>query len=212
MYHVFHSIFVPFFQIPKLVYQEIMRNSQTLSSAVGHGVCRESFQKYFNIFRPENVYRSVFAEDMHVKSGIFGFTHLMDLSPQEVTFLATGSFMEQLLFSMMRWEQKFINEVVDFLTETIDDDLECSYLEKGKVRAVTQMLLVPSRSETLFLQKRLPTGPSHSPFEALVVPHQDRIISNARLLHSAYTYIPQSRAPPVCYVSLLSSLLLFFPK
>jgi DNA helicase INO80 len=189
-----------------------MRSSETLGSAVGHGICRESFQKYFNIFRPENVYQSVFSEDMHVKSGTFGFTHLMDLSPQEVTFLVTGFFMERLLFSMMRWEQKFINEVVEFLTETIDDDLECSYLEKGKVRTVARMLLVPSRSETKFLQNRLPTGPSHAPFEALVVPHQERVLSNARLLHSAYTYIPQSRAPPVCYVSLFSSLLIIFPK
>ncbi|KAJ1430026.1 SNF2-related, N-terminal domain [Sesbania bispinosa] len=185
------------YEIPKLVYQEMMRSSETLGSAVGHGVCRESFQKHFNIFRPENVYRSVFSEDIYVKSGNFGFTHLMDLSPQEVTFLAAGSLMERLLFSMMRSEQQFINEVVDFLTETIDDDPECSYLEKGKVRTITRMLLVPSRSETKFFQRRLPTGPSHTPFEALVVPHQDRLLSNARLLHSAYTYIPQSRAPPI---------------
>ncbi|XP_027348851.1 chromatin-remodeling ATPase INO80-like isoform X2 [Abrus precatorius] len=185
------------YEIPKLVYQEIMQSSDTLSSAVGHGVSRESFQKHFNIFRPENVYRSVFSEDKCIKSGNFGFTHLIDLSPQEVTFLATSSLMEQLLFSMMRWEQKFIDEAVDFLMETIDDDPECSYLEKEKVRTVTRMLLVPSRSETQFLQKRLPTGPSQAPFEALVVPHQDRLLSNARLLHSAYTYIPQSRAPPI---------------
>ncbi|KAG4927837.1 hypothetical protein JHK85_054323 [Glycine max] len=185
------------YEIPKLVYQEIIQSSETLSSAVGPVVSRESFHKHFNIFRPENVYRSVFSEDMYSKSGNFGFTHMMDLSPQEVTFLATGSFMERLLFSMMRWEQKFIDEAVDFLTETIDDDPECSYLEKEKVRAVTRMLLVPSRSETLVLQKKLQTGPSHAPFEALVVPHQDRVLSNARLLHSAYTYIPQSRAPPI---------------
>ncbi|KAL5059285.1 hypothetical protein RYX36_030889 [Vicia faba] len=185
------------YEIPKLVYQEILRRSVTLSSDVGHGICRESFQKYFNIFRPENIYKSVFSEDMHVKSGTFGFTHLMGLSPQEVTFLVTGSFMERLLFSMMRWEQKFSNEVLDFLTETIIDDLECSYLEEGKVRTVTRMLLVPLRSETKFLQNRLPTGLSHAPFEALVVPHQERILSNARLLHSAYTYIPKSRAPPI---------------
>ena len=189
-----------------------MQRSETLGSAVGHGVCSESFQKHFNIFSPENVYRSVFSEDMYVRSGSFGFTHLMDLSPQEVTFLANASFMEQLLFSMMRWEQKFIDEVVDFLMETIDDDPECSYLEKGKARTVTRMLLVPSRSETKFLQRRLPTGPSQAPFEALVVSHQDRLLSSARLLHAAYTYIPQSRAPPVCCVSLLSSHKLFLSK
>ncbi|KAL1312465.1 hypothetical protein HN51_039075 [Arachis hypogaea] len=186
------------YEIPKLVYREIMQSSETLGSAVGHGVCRESFLKHFNIFRPENVYRSVFPEGMCVSSGGFGFTHMTDLSPQEVAFLANGSFMERLLFSMMRSDKKFIDEVVDFLVETIDDDdPECSNLEKGKVRAVTRMLLVPSKSETQFLQRRFPTGPSHAPFEALVVSDQDRLLSNARLLHSAYTYIPRSRAPPV---------------
>lgn len=204
--------FATFFQMPKLVYQEILQSSETLCSAVGRGFSKESFQKNFNIFRPETIYRSVFSDDMYVKSGNFGFTHLMDLSPHEVTFLATGSFMERLLFSMMRWEQKFIDEVVDFLMKTIDDDPECSYLEQGKVRTVTRMLLVPSRSETKFLQRRLPTGPSYAPFEGLVVSHQDRLLSNWRLLHSAYTYIPRSRAPPVCYVFLLFSLQLKLSK
>ncbi|XP_019455806.1 PREDICTED: DNA helicase INO80-like isoform X1 [Lupinus angustifolius] len=185
------------YQIPKLVYQEILRSSEALSSAVGCGVSKESFQKHFNIFRPETVYRSIFSYDMYVKSGNFGFTHLMDLSPQEVTFLATGSFMERLLFSMIRWEQNLLDEVVEFLTETIDDDPECSYLEQGKVRAITRMLLVPPRSETKLLQRKFPIGPRHSPFEALVVSHRDRLLSNARLLHSAYTYIPRSRAPPI---------------
>ncbi|XP_057438033.1 chromatin-remodeling ATPase INO80 isoform X3 [Lotus japonicus] len=186
------------YEIPKVVYQEILRSSETLSSAVAHGVCREPLQKHFNIFTPANIYRSVFSEDIHVKSGNFGFTHLMDLSPQEVTFLATGSFMERLLFSMTRCEEKFINEVVDFVMETLDDDDPgCSYLDKGKVRTVTRMLLVPLRCETKFLQNSLPTGTGHAPFEALVVPHQDRLSSNARLLHSAYSYIPKSRAPPI---------------
>ncbi|KHN45534.1 DNA helicase INO80 [Glycine soja] len=180
------------YEIPKLVYKEIIQ-----SSAVGHGICRESFQKYFNIFRPENVHRSIFSEDIIVKSGNFGFTHLMDLSPQEVAFMATGSFMERLLFSMMRWERKFLDEVLDFLIETTIGDPEC-YLEKGKVRAVSRMLLLPSRYETKFLQKKFATGPTNAPFEALMVSHQDRLSSNARLLHSAYTYIPPTRAPPIC--------------
>ncbi|CAJ2673301.1 unnamed protein product [Trifolium pratense] len=185
------------FQIPKLVYQDIMQSSETLSSAVGRGVSRETFQKHFNIFEPENVHRSIFSEETNVESGNFGFTHLMDLSPQEVAFLATGSFMERLLFSMMRWEKNVFDEVGDFLTEYIVDDPECNFLEKGKVRAVTRMLLLPSRSETKFLQKRFATGLSHAPFEGLVVLHQDRLLSNARLLHSAYTYIPPTRAPPI---------------
>ncbi|XP_019444031.1 PREDICTED: DNA helicase INO80-like isoform X1 [Lupinus angustifolius] len=184
------------YKIPKLVYQEILQSSEALSSAVGRGVSKESFQKHFNIFTPEAVYRSVFSDDMYVKSGNFGFTHLMDLSPQEFTFLATGSFMERLLFSMMRWEQNLLDEVVEFLTETIDDP-ECSHLEQGKVRTITRMLLTPPRSEIKLLQRKISTGPRYAPFEALVVSHRDRLLSNARLLHSAYTYIPRSRAPPI---------------
>lgn len=198
-------------QIPKLVYQEIMQSSKNFNSAVGHGICRESLQKRFNIFTPENVHRSIFSEDIIVKSGNFGFTHLMDLSPQEVAFMATGSFMERLLFSMMRWEQKFIDEVLDFLIDSTIDDPECSHLEKGKVRTVSRMLLLPSRYETKLLQKKFATGLTHDPFEALAVSHQDRLLSNARLLHSAYTYIPPARAPPVCDVILLTSLV-SYPK
>ncbi|KAK7392946.1 hypothetical protein VNO78_21396 [Psophocarpus tetragonolobus] len=186
------------YEIPKLVYQEIMQSSKTFSSALGHGVCRESFQKYFNIFRPENIHRSIFSDDIIVKSGNFGFTHLMDLSAHEVAFIATGSFMERLLFSMMRWDQKFLDEVLDFLIQTTADDPECSYLEKGKVRAVSRMLLLPSRYEAKFLQEKFATGPTNAPFEALVSSHEDRLLSNARLLHSAYTYIPPTRAPPIC--------------
>ncbi|KAE9590148.1 putative DNA helicase chromatin remodeling SNF2 family [Lupinus albus] len=185
------------YEVPKLVYQEIMQSSETLSSAVGRGVYRESFQKHFNIFRPENIYRSIFSEDRVVKCGNFGFTHLIDLSPHEVAFLATCSFMEQLLFSMMRCEQNFLDEAVDFLMNTIIDDSECSYLEKGKVKTVTRMLLLPSRSGNKFLQRRFATGPTQAPFEALIVPHLDRLVSNARLLHNAYTYIPPTRAPPI---------------
>ncbi|KAL2327072.1 hypothetical protein Fmac_020499 [Flemingia macrophylla] len=180
------------YQIPKLVYQEIIQCSETFSSSVGHGLCRESFLKCFNIFSPENVHRSIFSEDI-VKSGNFGFTRLIDLSPQEVAFLATGSFMERVLFSMMRWEWKFLDEVLEFLI----GDPECSYLEKDKLRAVSRMLLLPSRYESKFLQKKFATGPGDAPFEALAVPHQDRILSNARLLHSAYSYIPPTRAPPI---------------
>ncbi|KAI9080715.1 hypothetical protein K1719_037228 [Acacia pycnantha] len=190
------------YKVPKLVFQEIMRGSKLLNSTIAHGASREFFQRHFNIYSPENIFQSIFSEGnksnaSFIKSGTFGFTHLMDFSPQEVMFSATGSFVEQVLFSMVRWERKFINEVVDFTMETIDNDPEYSYLERGKVRAVTRMLLVPTKSETQIFQRRFATGPSHAPFEALVVPYQDRIISNARLIHSAYTYIPRSRAPPI---------------
>ncbi|XP_054814872.1 chromatin-remodeling ATPase INO80 isoform X2 [Prosopis cineraria] len=190
------------YEMPKLVHQEIMQGSKLLNSTVARGVSREYFQRHFNIYSPENVFKSIFSEGNKsnascIRSGTFGFARLMDLSPQEVMFSATGSFMEQVLYSMVRWERKFINEVVDFVAEALDNDPESGYLERGKVRAVMRMLLVPTKSETNIFQRRFATGPSHAPFEALVVPYQDRILSNARLIHSAYTYIPRTRAPPI---------------
>lgn len=164
------------------------------------------------MFSPENVYRSIFMQEdnsngLSVRSGAFGFTRLMDLSPSEVTFLASGSLMEQLLFSVMRWGRKFLDGIIDSLMDVMDDDPECSYLNKGEMRAVTRMLLMPSRSETNLLRNKYATGPADAPFEALVIPHQDRLSSNSRLLHSAYTFIPQVRAPPVCLLLFISILL-----
>lgn len=190
------------YMIPKLLYREILQNSETFYSAVRHGVYSESFQKHFNIFSPQNVYQSIFlqengSDELSVGSGTFGFTHLMDLSPAEVAFLGTGSFMERLMFSIMRWDRKFLDGLIDTLMETMDDDSECSFLESGKLRAVTRMLLMPSRSITTIFQKKLATGPGDTPFEALVVSHRDRLLSNIRLLRSTYTFIPRTRAPPV---------------
>ncbi|KAE8098737.1 hypothetical protein FH972_016778 [Carpinus fangiana] len=190
------------YKMPKLVHQEIAHSSETLCSAVGRGVCRESYQKHFNMFSPENVYRSIFlqednSEGLSVGSRTFGFTRLMDLSPSEVSFLATGSFMERLLFSLTRWDRQFLDGILDSVMEAMDDGTECSYLERGKVRAVTRMLLLPSRSETNLLRSKCATGPGDAPFEALVVPHQERVLSNIRLLHSAYKFIPRIRAPPI---------------
>ncbi|XP_030926528.1 chromatin-remodeling ATPase INO80 isoform X1 [Quercus lobata] len=190
------------YKIPKLVHEEITHSSETLFTAVGRGVCRESFHRLFNIYSPENVYRSIFlrednSDGLSFERRTFGFTRLMDLSPSEVTFLATSSFMERLLFSVMRWDQHFLDGLIESLMETMDDDPECSYLERGKVRAVARMLLMPSRSNTNLLRSKYATGPGDAPFEALVVPHEDRFLSNSRPLHSAYTYIPRVRAPPV---------------
>ncbi|KAG7958774.1 hypothetical protein I3843_10G034500 [Carya illinoinensis] len=189
------------YRIPKLVHQEIACSSATPCLAVGQGVFREYYRKHFNMVSPQNVYRSIFLQEdnsnrLSVRSGTFGFTRLMDLSPSEATFLTSGSFMEKLLFSMMRWDRQFLDGIIDSLMEAMDDDPEC-YLERGKVRAVTRMLLMPSRSETNSLRSKYATGPGDAPFEALVIPHQDRFLSNSRLLHSAYTFIPRIRAPPI---------------
>lgn len=133
------------------------------------------------------------------RSGTFGFTHLMDLSPAEVTFLANSSFLERLLFSIIRWDRQFLDGIIDLIMES-NDDPEYTSLELGKVRAVTRMLLMPSISQTNSLRRKLATGPGDAPFEALVIPQQDRLQSNVGLLHSAYTFIPRTRAPPVCFL------------
>ncbi|GAV89368.1 SNF2_N domain-containing protein/Helicase_C domain-containing protein/DBINO domain-containing protein [Cephalotus follicularis] len=190
------------YKIPKLVYQEVLQSSRTLCSAVQRGVCRESFQKHFNIFSPGNVYRSVLelensSSGVSMKSGTFGFTYLIDLSPAEVAFIATSSMVEALLFSMLRWDRQFLDGILDSLVEDIDDEMNHVYIERGKVRAVTRMLLMPSKSQSDLLRRKFATGPGHAPFEALVVSHQDRILSNTKLLHSTYTFIPRTRAPPV---------------
>ncbi|KAL6133999.1 hypothetical protein ACLB2K_066232 [Fragaria x ananassa] len=190
------------YMVPKLLYREILQNSETFCSAVRHGVYSESFQKHFNIYSPQNVHQSIFypendSDELSVRSGTFGFTHLMDLSPEEVAFVGTGSFMERLMFSIMRWDRQFLDGLIDTLMETVDDDPECSYLESGKVRAVTRMLLMPSRSITTVFQKKLATGAGDTPFEGLVVSHRDRLLSNIKLLRATYTFIPRTRAPPV---------------
>jgi DNA helicase INO80 len=206
-------------QVPKVVHNEIVQSSEVLCSAIGRGVGRESFQKHFNIFSPENVYRSVYAQDnisdrLLIKSGTFGFTHLMDLSPAEVAFLATSSFMERLLFSIMRQGQQFLDGTIDLLMEDMEDD-NGNHLEKCKVRAVTRMLLMPSRSETDILQRKIATGLADNPFKALVNSHQDRLLSSIKLLHSTYTSIPRTRAPPVyldsqiVYFLIIKELLTF---
>lgn len=189
--------------MPKLVHQEVMQSSGIISSTARRGVHRETFLKHFNIFSPVNIYQSVLPQENNsngsaVKSGTFGFTHLMDLSPEEVAFLATGTFMERLLFFIMRWDRQFLDGILDLLMEAEEEDFSNSHLDSGKVRAVTRMLLMPSRSETNLLRRKLATGLGHAPFEALVVPHQDRLQANTRLVHATYTFIPRTRAPPVC--------------
>lgn len=136
---------------------------------------------------------------LSIKSGTFGFTRLIDLSPEEVSFLATGSFMEKLLFSMMRWDRQLLDDILDILMESMEDDTCSSYLDSGTVRAVTKMLLVPSRTETSLFTRRIATGPDDNPFEALVCSNQERVLSNIRLLHSTHTFIPRTRAPPVSF-------------
>ncbi|KAL1225590.1 Chromatin-remodeling ATPase INO80 [Cardamine amara subsp. amara] len=190
------------YEIPKLLHQEVLQNSETFCSSIGRGISRESFLKHFNIYSPEYILRSIFPSDSGVNqvvsgSGAFGFSRLMDLSPSEVGYLALCSVMERLLFSIMRWERQFLDELVDSLMEFTDDDLSGDSIKRDKTKAVTRMLLMPSKVETNFLKRRLGTGPTRPSFEALVISHQDRLLSNIKVLHSAYTFIPKARAPPI---------------
>ncbi|OVA07298.1 SNF2-related [Macleaya cordata] len=190
------------YRVPKLIHQEFVQSAEMHDSAFGHGIQTPLFEKLFNIFSPENIYRSVVPQDKSkdessfVCSGAFGFTHLMDMSSEEVGFLAKGSFMERLLLSIRRWDRQFLDETLDSLVEH-DDDLQQSYLERGTVRAVTRMLLMPSKSESNLLRRKLICDPGDAPYEALVVSHQDRATSNTTLLHSTYAFIPPARAPPI---------------
>ncbi|GAB4843889.1 Putative DNA helicase ino80 [Ancistrocladus abbreviatus] len=187
------------YMMPKLVYQEVVHRTGMSCSASGCILCKESFEKHFNIFTPEAVYQSIMPQDIASHrsssvSGAFGFTRLMDLSPAEVSFIARSSFMERLIFSIMRCDWQYLDGIVDLVMEAEDDSL---YIEKEKVRAVTRMLLMPSKSESNLLRRKLATGPGSDPFEALVVPHEDRLSSNIDLLQSTYTFIPRTRAPPI---------------
>ncbi|KAL2923492.1 Chromatin-remodeling ATPase INO80 [Bienertia sinuspersici] len=187
------------YQMPKLVYKDVVRGSGMLCSAAGRGVSRGTFEKYFNLFTPNTIYRSIIPRESTINapsigSGTFGFTHLIDLSPMEVTFVANCSFLERLMFSIMIQDRQYLDEVVNLFTEVEDDGLQ---IETGKVRAITRMLLTPSKSGSKFLRRKFVTGSKDASFEALVVSHEDRLLSNITLLHSAYTFIPQSRAPPI---------------
>ncbi|KAL2465986.1 DNA helicase INO80 [Abeliophyllum distichum] len=189
------------YEIPKLVYQEVGQGSKMRHSATGQGISSASLQKYFNIFSAENVYHSIFQQDCIwdgtlVQSGTFGFSRMIDLSPVEVSFLATGSLMERLLFSVTKSERQYLDGMLDLLTENEDDDIHFAHIGKEKVRAVTRMLLSPSKSDPILLTRTLSTGFGGSPFEALVMPHDDRLLSNVNLLHSVYSFIPRARAPP----------------
>lgn len=64
----------------------------------------------------------------------------------------------------MRWDQKFKDGFVDLMMETENDDIISKNLGSEKVRAITRMLLFPSKS----VRRRLL-------FESLVLPHHDRI-------------------------------------
>ncbi|XP_042001321.1 chromatin-remodeling ATPase INO80-like isoform X1 [Salvia splendens] len=187
------------YEIPKLVYQETVGGFKAHNSEAGQCLSRESIQKLFNIFSPENIYSSSLQKDCG-RIGTFEFSRFIDLSPAELSFLATGSFMERLLFSIMRSDRQYLDEILDVLMESDDgdvNDIQYAHIGKEKARAVMRMLLLPSRSEKNVLRRKLATGPLDAPFEALIIPYQDRLLSDIKLVHSVYSFIPRTRAPPI---------------
>ncbi|KAF5194649.1 Chromatin-remodeling atpase ino80 [Thalictrum thalictroides] len=190
------------YKVPRLVHEEFTQSPETSCSAYGQGIQIGCFEKLFNIFSPQNIHESSVKQDRAgeltmVNRGSFGFTRLIDLSAEEVAFLARGSFLERLLFSIMRWDQQYLDEILDSFMEAEGDDFRYKHLERGKVRAVARMLLIPSRSECKLLRRKLISETGHIPYEELVVSHQDRLLTNTRLLHSTYAFIPPTRSPPI---------------
>ncbi|XP_008811751.2 chromatin-remodeling ATPase INO80-like [Phoenix dactylifera] len=190
------------YKVPKLVHQEIIQNAEMPSSVFGNGIPHESFRRLFNMFSPDIIYQSTVPQyrcsnESCMITGAFGFTRLINLSLAEVSFLANCSVLERLVFSVMRWDRQFIDDLLDLFMYPEGDDLQYNQLGKGTVRAVARMLLLPTKSEASLLRRRLATGPGDDPYEALVTSHQDRFISNIRLLHAVYTFIPRARAPPI---------------
>lgn len=188
------------YKVPKLVYQEIIQNTEIPCSALGASIQHKTSDRLFSIYSPGNIYHSVFPQFSNgnsMISGAFGFTRLIDLSPAEVSFLAKCSLLERLIFSGMRWDKKFIDEIVELFMYLEGGDVQYNRLDESKVRAVARMLLIPTKSEASILRRKLATGPNDAPFETLVMSHTDRLTSNIRVLRSSYAFIPKARAPPI---------------
>ncbi|KAI0519983.1 hypothetical protein KFK09_007448 [Dendrobium nobile] len=185
------------YKVPKLLYREFVRSAGTPFPVSGLPP-KESLERLFNIFSAQNIHQSTFSNCTDISSrssGTFGFTRLINLSPSVVSFLARCSLLERLFFSVMCWDRPFIDDILDIFMNLEGNDLEYDKLEKGKVRAVTRMLLLPTNSEARLLRRRYATGPGEAPFEPLVVSYQERLTSNIRLLRSSYAFIPRARAP-----------------
>lgn len=179
------------YEIPKLVYQEVDDSSKFHYLETDQRLSGMSLVKLFNIFSPDNIYNSALQQSNSDRREAFGFSRFIDLSPPEISYVATSSFMERLLFSVLRSDGQFLDGILDQMLESDDD------IGKEKVRAVTRMLLMPSKMESNLLRRRLATGPVGAPFESLIMPYQDRILSNVNVINSVYSFIPRARAPPI---------------
>jgi len=188
------------FEIPKLVYEGIICNTENSGNICGFQ--NGYLNRLFNIFLPSNIHRSAIPEvnssnESVLSSGAFGFTRLSNLCPVEASFLATASLFERLAFSVMQWNRNCTDEIMDAFLDSEDPDIQSSQNDSTTVRAVARLLLSSTKAKPSLLRTKIGTGPSDGPYEALVLSHRDRLASNIRLLRSAYAFIPPARAPPI---------------
>ncbi|PAN49661.1 hypothetical protein PAHAL_9G464500 [Panicum hallii] len=186
------------FEIPKLVYEGIIRNVEI--SGNGCGFRSGYLNRLFNIFLPSNIHCSAIPEanssnESVLSSGAFGFTRLSNLSPVEASFLATSSLFERLAFLAMQLNMKYTDEIMDAFVDS--EGPRFSQIDATSIHAVGRLLLSSTKDIPSLLRTKIGTGPGDCPYEALVLSHHDRLASNIRLLRSAYAFIPPARAPPV---------------
>jgi len=106
----------------------------------------------------------------------------------------------------MQWNRNYTDEIMDAFLDSEDPDIQSSQNDSTKVHAVARLLLSSTKAKPSLLRTKIGTGPSDSPYEALVLSHRDRLASNIRLLRSAYAFIPPARAPPVSPFVLFTSV------
>ncbi|KAG2551868.1 chromatin-remodeling ATPase INO80-like [Panicum virgatum] len=186
------------FEIPKLVYEGIMRNMEISGNSCGFQ--SGYLNRLLNIFLPSNIHCSAIPEanssnESVLSSGAFGFTRLSNLSPVEASFLATSSLFERLAFLAMQLNMKYTDESMDAFVDS--EGPKFSQNDATSNRAVARLLLSSTKDKSSLLRTKIGTGPGDCPYEALVLSHHDRLASNIRLLRSAYAFIPPARAPPV---------------
>lgn len=191
------------YKIPKLVYREGIQSLPIFCSGSIQGFRQRCLNNLLNVYSPENIHSSIFPWQAEresafpAKSGTFGFSRMIDLSPAEVAFLAKGSDVERLLYSLVKWDRQFLDEIIEDFLESEKDMLQCDQIEEDKVRAVSRLLMLPTRAESIFWRRKRATGPGNAPYEGLVVSHQDRFLSSIGQLKSVYSFIPPIRAPPI---------------
>lgn len=205
--HFSFTILGHVFQVPKLVYREGTQSLPISCSESAQGFRQKWLYNLLNVFSAQNIHTSVFPPEadslgtvLPVKSGTFGFSRTIGLSPKEVAFFPRASYMEQMLFCCMAEDRQILNEIIEYFHESEEDLFEYDQMDEGKVRAVTRMFMLPTRAKLSLLKTKHPKMPGNAPYEKLVVSHYDRFLNNVALLKAIYFFIPPVHAPPVSFL------------